>query len=428
MAIKYVMPKLAMAMNEGTVNEWLITQGTKIEKGEPLVTVETEKVSYDCESPEAGFLCIIVEEGETVPCEEVIGYFCESVEEAAELLTNKSNAATKTESITETAEPSSVEHEQKLSTISANVAPQVPVVNAVNMGRIIASPLAKKLAKDAALNLTLVSGTGPNGRIVKKDIEGALNAGLHQASVMPLAQVGNTELARIPMQGMRKTIAERMKQSLSTTAQLSSAWESDITDLLTVRKKFVAREETLGTKVSVNAFIIKAIVYAIKQVPIANSCLEGDEAIIYSNINMGIAMSILGASEYESGLMVAVLHNIENMGVVQIDKEMKALFKRIRNGESTTKDMSGSTITMSTTAGIAPPGMTTTPVLNLPNAALVGPSTAIERPVVKDGQIVPRTMMPMSFTFDHCILDGEPAARFMSALHDALENPELMMS
>ena len=177
-----------------------------------------------------------------------------------------------------------------------------------------------------------------------------------------------------------------------------------------------------------NAFIIKAIVYAIKQVPIANSCLEGEEAVIYSNINMGIAMSMPGASEYESGLMVAVLHNIENMGVVQIDKEMKALFNRIRNGESTAKDMSGSTITMSTTAGIAPPGMTTTPVLNLPNAALVGPSTAIKKPVVKDGEIVARTMMPMSFTFDHCILDGEPAARFMSALHDALENPELMMS
>ena len=428
MAIKYVMPKLAMAMNEGTVNEWLVTQGEKVEKGDPLVTVETEKVAYDCESPESGYLCIIVDDGNTVPCEEIIGYFCESAEEATELLASGSNPSTTTDPVKETSEPANKQpsSEQNPQTAAPNAA--ASIADTENTGRIIASPLAKKLAKDAGLNLALVNGTGPNGRIVKKDIEAALKAGLHQAVTSPLVQGGSTELARIPMKGMRKTIAERMKQSLTTTAQLSSSWESDITDLLAIRKKFVKREDTLGTKVSVNAFIIKAIVFAIKQVPIANSCLESDEAVIYGNINMGIAMSMPGATEYESGLMVAVLHNIENMGVVQIDKEMKALFKRIRNGESTAKDMSGSTITMSTTAGIAPPGMTTTPVLNLPNAALVGPSTAIERPVVKDGQIIPRTMMPMSFTFDHCILDGEPAARFMSALHDALENPELMMA
>jgi len=428
MAIKYVMPKLAMAMNEGTVNEWLVTQGGKVEKGDALVTVETEKVAYDCESPEDGYLCIIVPDGETVPCEEIIGYFCQSAEEAADMLASAGNASEATESVKETSEPSNEQpsSEQKSQTAVPNAS--APIAATENTRRIIASPLAKKLAKDAGLNIAIVSGTGPNGRIVKKDIEAALKAGLHQAATAPLAQGGSTELARIPMKGMRKTIAERMKQSLTTTAQLSSAWESDITDLLSIRKKFVKREDSLGTKVSVNAFIIKAIVYAIKQVPIANSCLESEEAVIYGNINMGIAMSMPGATEYDSGLMVAVLHNIENMGVVEIDKAMKALFKRIRNGESTAKDMSGSTITMSTTAGIAPPGMTTTPVLNLPNAALVGPSTAIEKPIVKDGQIVARTMMPMSFTFDHCILDGEPAARFMSALHDALENPELMMA
>ena len=142
-----------------------------------------------------------------------------------------------------------------------------------------------------------------------------------------------------------------------------------------MRKSFVTREEQLGTRVSMNAFLIKALVCAIKQVPIANSCMEGDEIVIYENINMGIAISTAGTTEYDSGLMVAVLHNVENMGVVEIDIAMKALITRIREGTASAEDMSGSTITLSSTAGLAPPGMTTTPVLNLPNAALLGPST-----------------------------------------------------
>jgi len=424
MAIKYVMPKLAMAMNEGTVSEWLIKQGEKVKKGDPLVAIETEKVAYDCESPEDGYLCIIVPDGETVPCETLIGYFCQSVEEA-EMLASASNSASEADEVELTPETKTVESTTTTSTAVPASAPQKIMSNG---GRIIASPLAKKLAKDAGLDLILVGGTGPNGRIVKKDVEAALATGVHKTPAATLAQGGSVELARVPMKGMRKAISDSMKRSLTTTAQLTSAWESDITDLLAIRKKFVAREDNLGTKVSMNAFIIKAIVYAIKQVPIANACLVGEEAIIYSNINMGIAISIPGSSEYDSGLMVAVLHNIENMGVVDIDIAMKALIGRVRSGETTPDDTSGSTITMSTTAGIAPPGMTTTPVLNLPNAALVGPSTAIKKPVIKNGEIVARTMMPMSFTFDHCIVDGEPAARFMSALHDALENPELMMS
>jgi pyruvate/2-oxoglutarate dehydrogenase complex dihydrolipoamide acyltransferase (E2) component len=244
----------------------------------------------------------------------------------------------------------------------------------------------------------------------------------------PVAAGGDRILARLPMQGMRKTIASRMVQSLQEAAQLSSSWESDITDLMAMRKSFIAREEQLGTRVSFNAFLIKAMVYAIRQVPIANSCMVDDEIVIYDNVNMGMAISVPGSTEYDSGLMVAVLHNVERMGVVEIDREMKALIGRARSGEATAGDLSGSTITLSSTAGIAPPGLKTTPVLNLPNAALLGPSTPVERPVVHDGEVAVRTMLPLSFTFDHRMLDGEPAARCMRALHECLEHPELMLA
>jgi pyruvate/2-oxoglutarate dehydrogenase complex dihydrolipoamide acyltransferase (E2) component len=219
-----------------------------------------------------------------------------------------------------------------------------------------------------------------------------------------------------------------MVQSLQEAAQLSSSWESDITDLLAMRKNFLAREEQLGTRVSFNAFLIKAMVCAIRQVPIANSCLQGDEIVIYDNVNLGMAISMPGSTDFDSGLVVAVLHNVDTMGVVAIDKAMKALIERVRSGNATPEDMTGATITLSSTAGLAPPGLKTTPVLNLPNAALLGPSTPIERPVVHNGEIAVRTMLPLSFTFDHRILDGEPAARCMSAVHECLEHPELMLA
>jgi pyruvate dehydrogenase E2 component (dihydrolipoyllysine-residue acetyltransferase) len=422
MGINYTMPKLAMAMNEGSINEWLVKHGDKVEKGQKLMSVETEKVSYECESPAEGYLCIVVQEGITVPCDSVVGHFCASLEEVEALSASAGvdggSARVKEPVLAEPAATTPPANESTVATITP--------IRAVGE-RIKASPLARKIARDNQLDLTLVAGTGPGGRIIKCDIEEALERST-QPPVTALAQGGSLEKARIPLKGMRKVIADRMHTSLQTTAQLSSNWESDITDLLIVRNKFVDRQKDLGTKVSVNAFIVKAICYAIKQVPIANSCRSGDDIVIYENINMGIAVSIPGVTDFDRGLMVAVLHNVERMGLVEIDQEMKSLINRVRNGEASSEDLTGSTITLSSTAGFAPPGLKSTPVLNLPNAALVGPSTPVEKPVVHNGEIVPRTVMPMSFTFDHCLLDGEPAARFMSALHDALENPELMLA
>ena len=419
MAIDYTMPKLAMAMNEGTINEWLVDEGDYVEKGQVLATIETEKVSYDVESPDSGFFHIITPPGETVDCEVLVGQFAETEDELATL---------------QAAAPASggVAPEAAVAApaTAAAVAPAAPVaadpVAPAAGGRIKASPLARKMAKDASLPLAAVTGSGPGGRIVKRDILAAIERGV---SVAPIAGVGGERvLARVPMKGIRKAIASRMVQSLQEAAQLSSNWETDISNLLSMRKNFLAREEQLGTRVSVNAFLIKAMVHAIARVPIANSCMEGDEIVIYNNVNMGMAISVPGTTEFDSGLVVGVLRNVESMGVVAIDKAMKALIERIRTGQATPDDMTGATITLSSTAGLGPPGLTSTPVLNLPNAALLGSSTPIERPVVHEGEVVVRTMLPLSFTFDHRMLDGEPAARFMRALHDCLEHPELMLA
>ena len=400
MAIDYTMPKLAMAMNEGVINQWLVEEGAYVEKGQDLATVETEKVAYDVESPEAGYFHILVAEGEAVPCDTLIAQFAETEEELATLQSSVNT-------------PAAVSAEQA-APVAASSTPQL----SNSPARVIASPLARRLARDANLDLHTVIGSGPGGRIVKRDV----------LPLIAAPQIGDAVLARMPFTGMRKTIADRMTASLQSTAQLSGNWESDITAMMAFRQEYVRREAELGTRISVNALIARAMAYAIKQVPVANSCLENDEIVIYRSINLGIAVSVPGASEYDSGLMVGVVRGIENMGLAELDLSMKAMVERLRSGQATAEDTGGATITLSSTAGVGPPGLTSTPVLNAPNTALVGPSTPIERPVVVDGEVCVRTLMPVSFTFDHRVMDGEPAARFMRALHDCLEHPELMMA
>mgnify|MGYP000477650338 CR=1 FL=1 len=422
----YVMPKLAMAMNEGTINEWLIESGEKVTEGQEIASAETEKVVYDLRAPQDGYLHITLPVGETVPVETQIGIFADTAEELATLTGKPSTADAAT------APKSCAAVETIVQQASSNAAPMRAAGE-----RIKSSPLARKMAKDNKLELSNLAGTGPGGRIVKRDIVNALanpqpvantQVSSTQANTVVVDQAGMIEKARIPMKGMRKVISERMKKSFVDAAQLSCQWDCDITELLVLRSKFVAREESLGTRVSMNAFIIKAIATAIKQVPVANSCLVDNDVVIYDTINMGFAISVDGVNEFDKGLMVGVLHDVEQMGVVQIDKEIKALVHRIRNNEATADDLTGSTITLSSTAGLAPGGSKSTPVLNLPNAALVGTSTAKKTPVVVNDEIVIRTVMPISLTFDHCLFDGEPAARFSKALNDALENPELMLA
>lgn len=416
MASDYVMPKLAMAMNEGTINEWLVADGDRIEKGDALLVVETEKVAYDLEAPESGYIRILVEAGETVPVESRIAIIAGSAEDLDDA--PAANAAP------QRAEPPEIPTET----------PEPAPAN--GRSRIRSSPVARRLAKEGGLRLEDIEGSGPRGRIVKRDVVEAL-----AQKAAPPAQPQATapapqpaaasleELARLPLRGTpRALIARRMQESLQQSAQLSSFWESDITELRKTQLMFAGKEEQLGTRVSVNAFIVKAMALAVAEVPIANAALVNDEIVIYKNVNVGIAISLPGKTEWDSALMVPVVHDVQAMGVAQIDKAMKDLIGRARQGTLTADDMAGSTITLSSTAGLAPPGTRSTPVLNLPNAVLVGPSTPQEKFVPVDGEPVVRTMMPVSMTFDHRVLDGEPAARFINALHRYLENPVLILA
>jgi len=415
MITDFLMPKLAMAMNEGTVNEWLVEEGALVNKGTMIAVVETEKVAYEIETPFEGYLHRLVPAGETVPVESPIAQFASDEAAYQAILGGGSTPA---------ADPVAVEAKAEVPVVSLQ-----PAASATISGRIKASPLARKMARDSGLDLTSISGTGPGGRIVKRDILAAQQrpAAVSSSARAPGTAADSLEPVRIPFRGVRSTIARRMVESLQSSAQLSAFWEVDITQLLALRQQFVEREAQLGTRVSVNAFLVKALACAATQVPIANAMIDGDEIVIHRSVNVGVATAIPGMTEYDSTLVVPVLRNVQAMGVVEIDKTMKSLTERARRGELGADEMTGSTITLSTTAGVAPPGNRSTPLLNMPNTTLIGPSTPEEKPVVRDGEIVVRTMMPVSITFDHRVMDGEPASRFGRALYDAIEQPGLML-
>jgi len=416
---EYVMPKLAMAMNEGTVTGWLVKDGDYVEQGAPLATIETEKVAYDVESPVAGYFFSVVPADQTVNCGALLAHFCSEPQrpDTAGAMVEQDSPAHGTD--------------VPLDNVPAAVDQHTANDSAASPKRLKSSPAARKLAASLNVKLASLTGTGPGGRIVKRDVIAASENKANQTAPVATSvkEAGDDDiLAKLPMSGLRKTIANRMVQSLQQTAQVSCHWESDITRLLAQRAELVEQEELLGTRVSVNAFLVRALVYAIRQVPIANANVVNDEIVIHRNINIGMAISVPGSSEYDSGLMVGVLHNVESMGLVAIDKGLRSLIARVRTGEATPADLSGSTFTLSSTAGIGPPGLKTTPVLNQPNVALLGPSTPVERPMIKNGEVKACTMLPLSFTFDHRALDGEPAARFMAALNNALEKPSLLLT
>ena len=424
MATNYLMPKLAMGMNEGTVVEWLAAEGQQLERGAPLMQVETEKVAYDVEAPVAGWLHIVVPAGETVPVESVIGQFAASAEEYAAITGGAVTAAAAT--------APGVQFNDKLTSTGA-VMPVAPAAAAPAAagGRIKASPLARKLARDRGIDLAAITGTGPQGRIVKRDVLAAKAGAPATAAIAQMSEPGTlTVKGTVPLKGMRGAIARRMTHSLQTAAQLSQFSEVDATRLLKARECFVANADAYGTRVSVNAFVVKAIAVACQAVPIANAGIVGDEIVLWNEVNVGIAVSLPGQGEWDSGLIVPVLRNAERKGLVQIDRELRDLATRAREGRLVPGETEGGTVTLSPTAAMGGEAMYSwsTPVLNLPQALIVQPGMIMERAVVHKGKIRKRAMLPLSITFDHRVLDGDPVANFVVTLRRCLQAPELMLA
>jgi pyruvate dehydrogenase E2 component (dihydrolipoamide acetyltransferase)/2-oxoglutarate dehydrogenase E2 component (dihydrolipoamide succinyltransferase) len=407
------MPKLAMAMQEGQVIEWLAAEGDWVEKGQPVMTVETEKVTYECEAPASGFVHHAIELDTVVPVLTPVAWLAATEEELEQLRHS---------------EPPVLAQEDG----GPTTAPPPPEDSPRRQAKVKISPVAKKLAAQHGLNLARIEGTGPGGRIVRKDIDRALaTSDVAAPSVASTSLPASTATpdrrirATIPLRGMRKTIAEHMQRSLAESAQMSLMGEVDMTEMIRLRQTLLRKEAEVGVRITYTDLFVLVLVKAVQHVPLVNSSLVGDEIRIWEDINVGVAVA-LDRGEYESGLIVPVVHQAGTKSLVEIARTVRELSDRAREGKLGPEDVSGGTITLSNAGAFYPGWAVTTPILNQAEAMIVQPGGIFDRPVARDGQLVIRPIMSLSLTYDHRILDGVPVAKFYTRLQELLEQPAWM--
>jgi pyruvate dehydrogenase E2 component (dihydrolipoamide acetyltransferase) len=433
MAVPVIMPKLEMVQETATVVEWLKREGDRVEKGEPLLVVETDKATVEIESPASGSLAgIRVKPGQVVPVTEVIAYILQPGEELPQ------------EAV-----------------ITSPPLPQAPAPPAVR-----ATPVARRMAEDRGVDLSAIVGSGPGGRVTKTDVEAALSVPSRLAAEVPHEKVRATPAARriarergmdlstvtgsgprgriqaadvltftpvpmvaselvaevVPLQGVRRIIAERMATSAHTTARVTLVTEVDATALVEARERLKADvADEWGFAPGYNDLLGMAVARALREFPYMNARLSGDGQAIerLSAVNLGMAV------DTERGLLVPVIRNADQKGLRAFGTELRALVERARAGKATPEDLTGGTFTV-TNLGMHDIDAFT-PIINLPEAAILGVGRIQPKPVVRDGEIVVRQMWTLSLVFDHRVVDGAPAARFLHGIKQLIENPYLLL-
>lgn len=416
MAVEVVMPKLGMAMKEGSVSLWHKKEGDPVTKGEIIANIGSEKIETDLEAPADGVLLkIVVPEGEGVPPGTVIGYIGQPGEQVG-------GAAT-----------GAAESEAAPSVVVPDAAPtggQPASAEAPAYGRDIKiSPVARKMAEAAGLDIAKLTGTGPQGRITKEDVEHAIanaasapasseeaaasSAGTN-ATAAPSGFTEHTE--QNPVTGIRKVIATRMHDSLQQSAQLTLTLRADVTDLLALQRQMSeTAQRQHEVKLTVTDFIARAVVLSLKRHKQMNSAYIDDRIHVFDHVHLGIAVAL------DKGLVVPVIRHADQYSVLDLSRQIKALAQQARNGQLGSDALQGSTFTITNLGAYGIDYFT--PILNTPEAGILGVGSVAEMPVYKGDDLQRRSLLPLSLTFDHRVLDGAPAAEFLRAVKDALEDP-----
>jgi pyruvate dehydrogenase E2 component (dihydrolipoamide acetyltransferase) len=366
-------------MKEGTVIQWYKREGETVTKGEPLVEVLSEKVTYDVEAPASGILRkILVPDGMDAPVNAVLAVITAPGEEISD-----------EELLAETAPP-----------VMEKPLTPAPTKPEKLEKRVLASPAAKRLAKEHGIDLSQVVGTGPGGRIVEVDVQRFIE---QTAGLLP--KVKET----IPLVGVKKTSAERVAQSFRTAPHCTLMMEVDMA-------KAVRFKEDSGF--SYTAILIKAVAKALKEHPMLNSKLEENAIKIFEDINVGVAVAT------EKGLVVPVVRNTDEKSLTEISSTLRKLLEKAREGKLDREDMTGGTFTI-TNLGMYDV-FCFTPIINPPEAAILGVGKIFDKPVISEEQVKTEPAMILSLSFDHRIVDGAPAAQFLQKIKHYLESPELL--
>ena len=407
------MPRLSDTMTEGTVAKWLKKVGDPIEEGDILAEIETDKATMEFESFHNGTLLYIgVEEGNSADVDAILAIIGEKgtdITAFAESLISQPPAPAPAETKKEAA-PVSVKVSKPAPTTATAAQ---PVVN--SNGRIVASPLAKKLAAERNINLSHIQGTGEGGRIIKRDIEN-YTPGSSGGSQMPFVPAGQESFEEIPNSQMRKVIARRLGESKFTAPHYYLNVEFDMDNAIAFRNQYNSIPDT---KISFNDIVVKATALALKEHPQVNSQWFDDKIKKNHHVHVGVAVAV------EDGLLVPVLKFANEQSLTQIGSQVKDYAGRARSKKLTPEEMDGSTFTISNLGMF---GITDfTSIINQPNSAILSVGAIVQKPVVKEGNIVVGNTMKLTLACDHRTVDGATGALFLQTLKGYIENPVTML-
>ncbi len=433
MATPVLMPLMGMTMEEGIVSKWLVEAGATVTKGQEILEFETDKINATVEAPEDGVLGgLTAQPGDAVPVQGVLAYILEPGEEppAAEA---PPAAAPEPAAATAPAAPmpAPAAPPPAPAPAPAPVVAATPVAAAAD-GRIKSSPLARRIARELGVVIAGLAGSGPGGRIIERDVRAAAMAPAVAAAptvaVAPAiptpaipAAIGEPAAGTtIPVAGVRKVIAERMLQSLQQSAQVTLVTEVDGRRFHELRTELAARHEpALGFKISYNDLLIRVCAHALREHPRANASLDGDVIRLHDAVNVGLAIEAGG------DLVVANVKQADRKSLAEIASDLRGVVERARANQLALDDITGGTFTISNLGLYGIDAFT--PVLNPPESAILGVGALREKAVARDGEVVAQLSVTLSLTFDHRIIDGAPAARFLARIRELIEQPYLLL-
>jgi len=426
MAVEVLLPALSPTMTEGTLAKWLKKEGESVRAGDVIAEVETDKATMEIEAIDDGtLLSILIPEGtEGIPINTPIGIIAEegvSHEVASDVSVKDSRSLSETEPVqpkaatkTEVIAKGSLDDLRPKQNISAN-------------GRILASPLAKKMASQENLDLSTLTGTGPKGRIVKGDVLKAVNKGVRELNASQIIPGATAEDPRqvsdldVPFHAttnnnMRKIIARRLSESKATIPHFYLTIEMEVDQLLDVRTR-LNNEKDLS--LSINDFFIRATALALKSFPLANASWGTDETIYYERVDVAVAVAVPG------GLLTPVVKDAGNKGLASISEEMKELAKKARTGELLPEEYQGGTFSVSNLGMYGVREFAA--VINPPQGGILAIGASTEKPVVKNSAIAIATCVDCTLSCDHRVIDGATGAELLNAIKGLIENPLTML-
>ena len=407
MAVSVMIPKLGWGTEPLKLVEWKAKEGDRVEQGNVVLEVTTEKITSDVEAEASGYLHILVEEGNEASIGSVVGLIAQTKEELEVIQRERPK-----EIVTTAAESKEASPVQAAASSAAKTA-------AGEHTRV--SPVARKMAEEHRIDIANIVGTGPGGRIVREDIEKAIEA-KKSGEVTPIVYQGKRVKSTIPLKGMREVIAERMHRSLSISAQLTVMGEIDMTEMVKLRETLAGKAEVIGTRITYTDIFVLAIAKLLKNNPIINSSLIDNEIKLWEDINIGVAVAL------EEGLIVPVVKNADKKSLVEISQTIKTLGKKAREGKLVPDEVTGGTFTITNLGALGGGYRFETPIINQPESAILGTGGITDRVVAREGQIVIRPIMTYYFTYDHRVINGAVAAKFMADLTRLLEEPRSFVS